>query len=37
MINWITDECLSFDQLKDKYKLTIQEVMEQYAQYRASL
>lgn len=37
MIDFKIDERLSFDQMKEKYGLTIQEVMAQYAQYRASL
>jgi hypothetical protein len=37
MINWIKEEGKSFYSLQLKYNITIGEVMESYAQWRASL
>lgn len=36
-INFKQDERLSFDQMKEKYELTIEEVMQQFYEWRASL
>jgi hypothetical protein len=36
MINWKLEEGLSFDQLKNKYSLTIKEVMALYIMWRAN-